>query len=283
MNFVSFLLLLSSSWLIIGCQSERILFLTSVCFKSHKISFMPIAETLAERGHQVTVITPFPAAKKDENLHEITLGGQVENELGVNWFQMQKQNPITATLGTLNNLRSSAEAGYVRLMANEEFQTILLNRSVDLVVVLAVLNDFALPLIDHLQVPYIFFSATINVPWHLKAMGAEQQYAHIPGFGSHFNSEMSFTQRMINMIRIEIFMAVRQMTLIKPLDQLIAKDFPNVRSIAELERDSQLSIINGKTTITWPRPLPPTIVTIGALHVRPPQPLPQVQFKIFIL
>jgi len=70
---------------------------------------------LAERGHQVTVITPFPASKKRlENLHEITVGGQVENELGVNWFRMQKQNPITATLGALNSLRSSAEAGYVR-------------------------------------------------------------------------------------------------------------------------------------------------------------------------
>ena len=275
------LLLLLSIYSCGPCQSERILFLTSVSFKSHKISFMPIAEALAERGHQVTVITPFAADEKRrvDNLHEITVGNKVQNELGVDWFRMQKQNPISATLGLLNNLRSSAEAGYVRLMANEEFQTIMRTRSVDLVIVLAVLNDFSLPIIDHLKVPFIFFSATINVPWHLQSMGVEQNYAFIPGFGSHFNSEMTFTQRMINMIRIEILIRGRKLLLTKPLDQLIAKDFPKSRPISEMELEAQLSIINGKTTITWPRPLPPNVVTIGALHVRPAQPLAQVNFN----
>ena len=41
--------------------------------KSMKITYMPLAETLASRGHKVTVVMPFTHSKTMDNLEVITI------------------------------------------------------------------------------------------------------------------------------------------------------------------------------------------------------------------
>ena len=78
------------------------------------------------------------------------------------------------------------------------------------------------------------------------------------------------------MLGCEIFFPLRKYFLLEMLDDLAAKDFPSLRPIAEIERDAELLIINSHPTTAWSRPLPPNVIPIGAMHVRPAQPLPEV-------
>lgn len=52
-------------------QSAKILVTIAFAGKSHTIFYNPLLQELAKRGHEVTVITPFPTGAKIPNFKEI--------------------------------------------------------------------------------------------------------------------------------------------------------------------------------------------------------------------
>lgn len=265
----------TSYWLVKCGLAERILVLAPLCSKSHKISFMPIVEALAEKGHHVTVVTPFSTDNRVENVDEIVLENDIFKDLNIDWFKMQRESTIEAFIRTITMFQTTMKSGYELLMSNKEFRKILDSRDVDLVIVDAILNDFVLPVVEHLNVPYIFYCSASGVPWVMDAVNVPHQYASVPGGLGDNGSQMTFIERMGNLISIEMFLLVRKIFWLDILDDKIRKDFPNSRSVSEIERDSQLCIINSHPATAWARPLPQNMVPIPALHTRPAKPLPQ--------
>ncbi len=62
-------------------ETGRILFYMPLISKSMKITFMPLAEKLAQRGHEVVVVMPLEAKTKQNNLHVISIKSPIEGEL----------------------------------------------------------------------------------------------------------------------------------------------------------------------------------------------------------
>lgn len=267
--FLTFFVLFSQ-WLVI-CHAERILVLAPVCSKSHKISFMPIVEALARKGHQLTVVTPYKPYVPVENITEIVLENVLQ-ELEVDWFEMQKQSTYEAIKQIVIFFNTVMKNGYKLLLANQEFVEILQSRAVDLVIVDAVLNDFTLPIVDSLKVPFIFYSPTSNAPWVSAAVNVPASYATVPSGAGDNGSKMTFLERVGNVVSAELFLLIRKFFILHPLDELISKDFPNSRPISEIERSSDLCIMNIHPATAWSRPLPPNVIPIGALHTRPAKP-----------
>lgn len=160
-------------------EGARILMLAPVCSKSHRHGFMPIMQALAERGHQVTVITPYALDKRVPNLKEIKIES-VLDDFDVDWFALTNLAPFQAIVNVLNQFTSINQFGYQRLMTNEEFRRILDSRDVDLVIVDAILNDFTMPIVDNLKVPFIFYCPAGSVPWLVDNMNAPQEYSYVP-------------------------------------------------------------------------------------------------------
>lgn len=90
------------------------------------------------------------------------------------------------------SFRLTRTAAYKSLItAVEDFNRIVSTHKVDLIIVLTVLNEFALLIIDYLKLPSIFYSATISVPWFISSMNAKQNYVYVPAFGTDFIIRMS--------------------------------------------------------------------------------------------
>ena len=60
----------------------RILFYMPMTTKSVKITFTPLAEALAERGHEIVVIMPHQQKAKSSNLKIFTIESEFEGGLG---------------------------------------------------------------------------------------------------------------------------------------------------------------------------------------------------------
>ena len=280
MRFLLTFVVLSFYWLV-ASDAERILVLAPMCSKSHTISFMPIVEELATKGHQVTVVTPYEFNFPTENIVEIRLQNAYQ-QFDIDWFSMRKQSSIASFLQGIVNFRAIMKNGYDILMADKNFQEILKSRAVDLVIVDAVLNDFTLPIIDYLNVPFIMYSPTSNAPWVYAAVNVPASYASVPGGSGDNGSKMTFLERVGNLVTSELFFLIRKYYIHNFLDEIANKDFPNSRPISEIERDSSLCIINSHPATAWHRPLPPNVIEIGALHARPAMPLPKVQSYVFV-
>ena len=260
---------------IVLTKSARILMLSPMGTRSHMYSFMPIMETLAERGHQVTVVTAHPPKTNLPNIRKIFITELVQHLEG-DWQSFERKGLMAVVTTFITEMRILQKVGYEILMKNTEIQEILRTKEVDLVVVDAIMNEFTLPLIDHLGVPFIFHSASTGPPWTLAAFDVAQDYASVPSMASDYKSRMTFMERFLNLVMTEIFLSIRKIFSLRMLDSIARKDFPNSRPIEEIERNAELCLASSHPATAWPRSLPPTFVPIGAFHVGLPKPLPKV-------
>lgn len=239
-------------------------------------SMTPMIEALAEKGHQLTVVAARPPDSDSPNVRSIILEELVDY-IETEWYSFQRENPLEFITSIVGQFRTLYTAGYRSLMSNHEFRTIVFNKTVDLVIVDAILQDFTLPIIDHLGVPFIiFYSPAAGIPWVLDAMNAAQEYALVPATGLDFSSRMTLMQRVVNTFMGEGLLAMRRWFVLSLVDELAKDDFPNARRAVDIERDAQLCFVNIHPASSWPRSLPPTFIPVGALHVRAPKQLPEV-------
>ena len=279
MKIISVLLILTTflSW----ASSARILVIYAVTSKSHKFSVMPIVEELAQRGHQITVVSPFKPSKPVKNIHEIAIKEleDLKDVTDVDWFAMTKAGP-TQIIKMMSNIKAWIRKSYELIMKNEEFLTIIKERSVDLVIFDALFNEFALKICDHLKVPYVIHSSG-PVFFSMGSMGVPMNYATVPSINTDFDDKMNFFQRMGNMGLMEVGTRFYDWSINSMIDEMTKKDFPDSRTIAELQKETSLAFVNSHPTSSYQRPLPPNVIPIGALHTRPAKPLPQVKNNLY--
>ena len=255
--------------------AANILVLTPLGPRSHMNCFRPLVEVLAERGHQLTVVTAHPAKIETPNVKNIVMNELVDL-VEVEWYDFKHHGAISNTVGIFQFFLSTMSEAYGRFMANEDIQAIKRNKDYDIAIVDEIVNDFTFPLVDHLGIPFIFFDPGPGTVWSMAAKDVDRQYASIPPLFGAADSQMTFFQRMANLLMTETTLAIRRYFLISAFDKLAEKDFPNARPCAEIERDAQLTFVNIHPTTSYMRPLPATFIPVGAMHVRPANPLPQV-------
>lgn len=261
-----------------SCFGERIVVLYPMGSKSHFYAVMPVIEKLAERGHNVTVFTPFKGIIKTiPNAKEVVLDTVTKHleEMDIDWFTMHKQG-ATQFITMMFSMVDSVVVACEELIANPEFRKIIDKREVDLFIVDAFGNEFTYPIIDQLGIPFVTHGSSSPIPSILNAMGAPVDYASVPTMLMDFDNQMTFFQRLINFLSGEITKLIRDHLILKKLDDILQREFPGVKPILQLEGEASLYITNSHPVTNWPRALPPTILPIGALHTRPAKQLPSV-------
>ncbi|CAL4058800.1 unnamed protein product, partial [Meganyctiphanes norvegica] len=260
------------SVIISNSNASRILFLAPVSSKSHNIFYLPIAEALAERGHEVKYASAY--ALKAEKTEVVIIPNRPYNEL------LSPQIMNTSILTTMkwgNTLTDSCFDG----LATKEAQD-LLQEKWDVVLISIFNNDCFLYHVNRMQVPYIWL-----VPNHIF-----EPFAHLSGMpwfpsfvGNPTNPLVSglppytLLQRMINTLidmfgvaLFEYYYLPRIDSLCQSRGQCTEKD-PN---ISDLRLNSSLLITNSIRAIeSSATPYPPTVVHAGGIHLKTAKPLPQ--------
>jgi glucuronosyltransferase len=134
----------------------RILSISIMSSKSHKNVYEPLLKELANRGHQVTIVTPVKASKPYPNITEI-IGipyHTMMNGSDFDVFRMklnkETMNPFTQTIPMFEKF-------------GPEFFTLpqvqdVLKQDFDLVLMSAFMNECIFGVIPHFKAPFIFIS-----------------------------------------------------------------------------------------------------------------------------
>ena len=262
------------------CHASNILVLSPVASKSHKISVMPIVRALA-RNHHVTIVTSHSQEEVLENVHDIVVPNPYMNDGNFDWFAMNSFNPFVLQFHIFNNFATISKFNYEALMNNSEFLYVLKSREIDLVILDDSFNDFCLKIIEDLQVPFVYFSSSTGYPWIFNSMGVSQELSSVPSRFTGYDSTMDFKQRLFNTLAGLGAQILRRFIVIPAIDAYTKKDFPLARSISDIEKEASLYFLSSLWATTWPRSVPPTVIQLGPLHIRPAQPLPQVMCILF--
>lgn len=258
-------------------ESARIAVMYPVGSKSHLLAIKPAVQLLAERGHNVTVFTPFHGLARDiENAREVHLEDierVIDADLHIDWFAMQSMGKFAYFQMMCHATATMAKSARL-VLRNQVFRRLIAERDVDVFLVDAYSNEFVYPIAVSINVPIVTHLSSSPLPMLLGAFGAPLDYASVPSPFTDFTDEMGFLERLRNALVSEFVHAVRRHLMFRKLDAVVGSEFPEAMAIAEAEKRVSLMIVNSHAATTFPRSLPPNVVPIGALHTRSARNLP---------
>ncbi|EZA57757.1 UDP-glucuronosyltransferase 1-9 [Ooceraea biroi] len=264
--------LLSVLLAILACDQiangYRILGVFPLNGKSHWVMMEQLMKGLASRGHQVDVITHFPLKKPIPNYTEISLAGslpQVMNNLtadDVRRFDSSSKYMLTYLAGTK----------ICELLNHPKLKDLVENPPQDPPYDIVIVELFAAPCYlafgRHLGVPMVGTVTSALHSWLDNLSGNPPSLAFVPNLFSTFTQQMSFKERLINVL---MFFGVNTQInhYTNSQTHYVKESFGlDVRHITELHRDISLYLVNSHHSLNGIRPMTPSVVEIGGLHLR---------------
>ncbi|XP_076042289.1 UDP-glycosyltransferase UGT5-like [Oratosquilla oratoria] len=250
--------------------SYKILFLLPYTTRSHRILHRTLATNLADRGHQITMLTNQAPSSKHPNIHEFTHGIREADYDSFNVFEYLKENeesfaPSAFIIETLGR----------KLYHIQEVKDIYNKRKeFDLIVIDSYMNDVVYPFVH--EMPFIVLCGMGLEPMHSAVMGNVLNPAYTPSMQYLWNHPLSLIQRAVNIYGSINFGFIYKHRETVPVAQAeIDKHFPGLSPLLELEKNVSLSLINSHYSLDMTQPLLPSQIEVGAMHCRPGKPLPK--------
>ncbi|CAH0578322.1 unnamed protein product [Chrysodeixis includens] len=266
-------------------DSARILGIFPIPSLSHQVVFRALMLELAKRGHELVIITPNPALAKDrpqDNVTEIDTGQAYElisemmkQAAGLNQFKRGVVIDADAMIsmdsaeGILQLVSFQFEFPEVKKLLEDKTQKF------DLVFVEGISN-YALIVSHIFKAPAILFSSFYGFPEHLETMGAVSWHPiYYPNFYRNKYHNLTIWEKIK-----ETHLEYKLSQLVKKTQQLedamLKKNFgPDAPTIADLRKNVQMLFLNSHPFFNNNRPVPPSIIHLGALHLQPPKDIPQ--------
>ncbi|XP_058833855.1 UDP-glycosyltransferase UGT5-like [Topomyia yanbarensis] len=237
--------------------------------RSHDIIGAAFMRALAAAGHEVTIITPYPAKNPPPNYHQIELTGMLElkKQNEVNMFDYQGSGPLAFTimLIILYEMFPAITCEYVLkhpnvvnlLNSNEKFDAVLVETFIS-----ESLYGFA----QHFNAPLITFSAFGNSMWTADLVGAPLPLSEL----------VHFWDRFLYTVFDYVDKAYYKWRYLPAQKRLYDSAFPNAKlSFEQQLRNVSLVFLNQHFSVNVPMPYPPNMVEVGGIQVDDPKPLPE--------
>jgi glucuronosyltransferase len=256
-------------------EAARILGIFSMNSKSHFVMFEALLKGLAARGHQVYVVGHFPQKKQIPNYTDINVEDSV---------------PAVKNNLTVEFVR---DFGYINLMNfiwnyNLEMCQIVLehpkvqkyingDKTFDLIITEIFGPDCFLALSHRFKAPLISMTSSVMLPWGNDRVGNPDHPAYIPNYFLPYSQHMTFGERLVNTVFLEIVKLGNYYFADLPVEKLSRQYFgQDVPSIAELKKKTSLILVNSHFSLNIPRPTIPALIEVAGLHIQSHGKLPKV-------
>ncbi|KAI8425195.1 hypothetical protein MSG28_007019 [Choristoneura fumiferana] len=184
-----------------GCQAARLLAVLPTNTRSHYAMYGRIIEALAQREHQLTVITHFPMKNPPPNVEEISLAGTIPEIANNLTREYQSFKPEF-----IHNLEQIIEecVQTCEIVSRLPAVTALLNSTVtfDLVIVEIFGSECFLPLGQKFQAPVVGLLSSVPLPWVNDQIGNPEATSYIPAYMMGYGQRMNFWERFINTVSV---------------------------------------------------------------------------------
>ncbi|KAH8246345.1 hypothetical protein KR038_001213, partial [Drosophila bunnanda] len=273
-----FLLLLA---IVASTQGANILGLFSSHSQSHLIIHMSVAKTLAEAGHNVTVVAMMQPKVMHKDIHLIVVPVTEEQERILDEQLTTMAGQKNSIISTVSRLLSSMDVmvkAQAELLSHPNFQRIY-ETKFDLMIMGYFLNDFQLGVANKLKVPVIINWMSRPIPLIDDFTGNPAELSYVPNIATVATQPMSLLKRAENLAKQLVF---RYMGIIfdAQLNRIYTGIFgeeQDLPSISQLRRNISMAFVNSHMISEGPiRPAVPGIVEIGGVQVKDKaDPLPQ--------
>lgn len=245
--------------------------------KSHFDVFEPLLKALANKGHDLTVISYFPLKEPIERYHDISLlesGEPLLNFYNVDSF---KGYTYEKYLSGLILAYFGYQACSKGLATNAMQDFIKRNDTFDLIITEYFNNDCFLGLAHKYKIPIIAVSSCTMMPWLNSRYANPNNPSYIPNNFMPFSDRLTFLERventMANILNEFIFFLFMDL----PSNLVAWKHFgDDLPLLSEIVYNTTLVLMNTHFSLNLPRPQPPNVIDVGGIHIGAVKKLPEV-------
>ncbi|CAG7729137.1 unnamed protein product [Allacma fusca] len=257
-------------------ESSKILFFFGLGSYSHRIAFQPLAEKLADRGHEVDI---FSSSKPERPYPRVTevlpglfsnfkrnFGGPLSKSVLHDRLQDKFHDPLLVG----NNMWDMFNADTADLVRNEDFQEWARSAKYDLIIYHHPGKPIAVALAYKMKAKFIAFMPAGASPMHdVEIHGLPIEPSWLPDWvqGSPY---FLIPERFIYAYNQISWYLSFKYTHCSRLDELIKELYPedDIPPSEILVRNFSLILLNEHYSTGYPRALPPYAIPIGGMHVK---------------
>ncbi|XP_039443467.1 UDP-glycosyltransferase UGT5-like [Culex pipiens pallens] len=273
--------LLALALLGLVCSSEgaKILGILPTAGKSHYIIGAAYMKTLAEAGHEVTVISPFPLKNPPKHYRDIELTGMLEAAAGQDEDMFKYKGSgfgsFAIMLMVLYGMFPEVVCKFV-LQHPNVVELLKSDEKFDLVIAETFLTESLYGFAQHFDAPLITYSTFGNSMWTNDLVGTPAPPSHVAHFLLSFADQMSFWERLGNVAATIVDRLAFELYYLPVQKQMYKEGFPNAKiSFEEQMQNVSLVFLNQHFSVSSPRPYAPNMIEVGGIQVEKPKALPE--------
>jgi glucuronosyltransferase len=252
------------------CNGAKILGVFNHPGASHTSLGKVLLKSLAEKGHEVVMISSFPMQERVSNYKDIPLPEHLEDLQRRNKMYFNKDQH--SALQELRNMTlQHTEATFTNVGVKELLQS---NESFDVVIMDWFFNEATLIFGHIYNAPVIFMSSFGNMALLNDFSGNVLPYSYVPGASILMSDDMSFQNRAI-MTVFNVANSLYTVRRNRAHHEILKRYFNNPPTIEELKENIALVLSVSHFSFETPRPYTPNIIPIGGFHIQELQGLPQ--------
>lgn len=242
---------------------------------SHHMVFLPYLRALADRGHDVSVVSNFESSHP--NITDISVLGSMPMHNNNVTFPNGRSFGVSGTwtdMVQLYGMATTTESafgapGVVRLLSDPD-------AAFDLIIAEHFNSELPLGFALKYRAPFVLLSSCPMLPYTMSLIGQPQQTSYRPSTFSGLSSRMDFGQRLTNTViaylSVSLFRVIH-----RPWSQsVIGKHLGVDASLNDFASNVSLVLVNTHWTISGASPTLPAVLEVGGIHIKPSRPLPAV-------
>uniref|UniRef100_A0A2S2QH05 Ecdysteroid UDP-glucosyltransferase n=1 Tax=Sipha flava TaxID=143950 RepID=A0A2S2QH05_9HEMI len=239
---------------------------------SHFSGFNPLFLELADRGHRVTVVSPFQPKGTVPSTYKHVSITNVRIPRRTNLLDIPKSYRITNMI----NVRKTMMEMVRRTLVLKDTQAFLndTRNAFDLVLSECWYSDAFLAVGHRYSAPVMCLSPMMPSATLCAALGSPNNPSFVPSFWLHYSDAMRFSERLFNAVITAAEMLLSGVVY-RDVDQEMADalfTYPGHEHrppMDELRGAVAVTLINSHHSVSYPRPYPPGFVSVAGMHMRP--------------
>jgi len=259
-------------------HAAKILSITFMAGRSHKITYDPLLDELAKRGHEVTVVSQVRSKSNSTNPKDIlTFDIKDIMDRAPDMFEMKVRGEEMNPFAMVELFEDLCRDTY----ALPELEEVL-NTKYDLVLHEPFFHECAAGFIHKLNTSTILIT-TISAPAELvRILGGPAPPSFIPNFQSPFDSRMNFMERLKNFIAELSMSLIKQFYFTPKMEALYRKALndDSIPGYVEVMKNASMILSVSHMSLAGARPFMPDVVEVGGMHLHDAKPLPKVNTHI---
>ncbi|XP_039956993.1 UDP-glucosyltransferase 2-like [Bactrocera tryoni] len=239
---------------------------------SHFHFFHPVMRGLAEKGHDVTVLSHFPDKNPPPGYKDLSLTGDLLDSVDVQYFEAQHFYNRFMEFYMLNHFgKNDCNA----TLHSEALAQVLRERQHYDVVIIERFNSDCMAAVAHqLNAPFIGMVSSAMLPWHYERVGVPMVTSVMPTLFLGESEDMTFGARLANWFTHHAMRFLYDNFNTPAIDGMVREKFgPNTPSVGELAKKTSMLFVNQHFSLSGVKPLPPSVLDLGGMHIQKSKPL----------